>query len=65
MNDLNHILNDFEGIINDAQREVILKRAKDAVNRAVNASCTCGGKPAGSAACPACMVWHRLTGQTF
>jgi hypothetical protein len=28
---------------------------------AVNASCTCGGKPAEDPrACPACMVWHRM-----
>jgi hypothetical protein len=41
--------------------------AKELITRrdlelAVNASCTCGGKgPDDPQACPACMVWHRLT----
>lgn len=29
---------------------------------AVNLSCTCGGRPPGPHACPACAVYHRMTG---
>ena len=33
-----------------------------ALRSAVNAECTCGGHgPKDPQACPACMVWHRLT----
>lgn len=39
-----------------AKPSVTLER----VRAAVNAECTCGGRPAASSACPACMVWHRL-----
>lgn len=36
--------------------------SRDDLRNAVNASCSCGGKPDTDAAvCPACMVWHRLT----
>jgi len=30
------------------------------LSEAVNLSCSCGGNPAGTEACPACMVWHRM-----
>jgi len=31
------------------------------LSEAVNLSCSCGGNPAGTEACPACMVWHRMS----
>ena len=39
-------------------REVAREEAK--LLDAVNASCTCGGKPLGVGCCPACEVWHRM-----
>lgn len=35
-------------------------RSDREVLNAVNASCSCGGKPLGEGCCPACEVWHRL-----
>lgn len=51
-------------LVLDALREA----RKDSVHRAqvllaVNRSCSCGGRPAGTpSTCPACEVWHRLFG---
>ena len=33
------------------------------VQRAVNASCECGGKGPDDGCCAACEVWHRLQGR--
>lgn len=46
-----------------AEREFTGKIARD-FQRAVNAECSCGGNPAGPNACPACMMYHRLTPNT-
>lgn len=35
----------------------------EALRRAVNAECTCGGGPRGVGSCPACNVWHRMMPQ--
>ena len=33
----------------------------DELRKAVNVSCTCGGKgPNDDGVCPACMVWHEM-----
>ena len=38
----------------------------EVLNNAVNASCYCGGcGPSDPAACPACMVWHRVKGSEY
>lgn len=43
-------------------RPTIENIIEDTIRGAVNAECTCGGHgPKDPKACPACMVWHRLT----
>lgn len=37
---------------------------RDLVRKAVNLSCSCGGKPLGDGCCEACEVWHRLQVRT-
>ncbi len=51
-------------LLNNATGASALQIYAPVMNRvldAVNASCSCGGKPLGAGCCPACEVWHRLT----
>lgn len=55
----------------DNLSKAIAELKKDSVHRsqillAVNRSCSCGGRPAGTpSTCPACEVWHRLFGDSI
>jgi len=51
----------LEGGRNREVATIERENMKRNLSEAVNLSCSCGGNPAGTEACPACMVWHRMS----